>query len=339
MPNRTKQLTTAPTTYRSLVAKVSKELDDLEFLIKRSTAEAYWNVGKYIDDHLLAHQDRAEYGKTLLENLGKDVGRDPATLRRAVQFYRAYPILAERRELNWNHYKSLITVTDGNERKKLEQEIIEKNWKADKLQKYLSTKRKLTSPVDVSPLKFTPGKFHTYRVVKANSCLTAGRLPLIDQGSLALDLGFRMQTLAPPEVKGSEGDLVELLFKDGQLTGAKKAAASGDELFTYLAEVERVIDGDTILASFDLGLPVSISQKLRLAGVDCPELDTAEGKAAKRFVESMVKDCSPIIVKTVKDRTDRFDRYLAEIFLGPDPRRENFLNQMLLDERLAVRYG
>src|SRR3990167_5514467 len=138
--------TTIPKTYRSLVAKVSRELDDLEFLIKRSTAGAYWNVGKYIDGHLLAHKDRAEYGETLLENLAKDVGRDRSTIQRALQFYRTYPIRAERHELNWNHYKSLITVTDKEERKKLEQQIIEKNWNADKLQKYLSTKRKLSHP-------------------------------------------------------------------------------------------------------------------------------------------------------------------------------------------------
>ncbi len=321
----------ATITYKFLVAKVSKEFDTLEALIKSSAGRAYWNVGKYIDGHLLAHQGRAEYGETVLDNLARDVGRDPSTLSRALKFYRTYPILAPGQELTWGHYRTLITIKDKEERRKLEKEIVHNKWDTHDVQRYLNTKRKLDRPVDVSPLKFTPGKLHTYRVVKANASLA-------EQAGLALDLGFRLQTLVPPEVRGKEGDTVELLFKDGQLTGAKKAAASGGEIFTYLAEVERVIDGDTILASFDLGLPVSISQKLRLAGLDCPELDTEEGKAAKRFVESMVKDCSPIIVKTVKDRTDKFDRYLAEIFLGPDPRRENFLNQMLLDERLAVRY-
>ena len=46
-------------------------------------------------------------------------------------------------------------------------------------------------------------------------------------------------------------------------------------------------------------------------------MDTEEGKKAKRFVESRLKDCAFIVVKTYKDRTDKFDRYLADVFYGP----------------------
>ena len=84
-------------------------------------------------------------------------------------------------------------------------------------------------------------------------------------------------------------------------------------------------------------------------------MDTDEGQRAKRFVEARLKDCDFIIVKTYKDRSDKFDRYLADIFYvakgdaragGPieqsDPslvaREGKFLNQELLDERLAVKY-
>ena len=68
--------------------------------------------------------------------------------------------------------------------------------------------------------------------------------------------------------------------------------------------VERVIDGDTLLVSFDFDCPMSVSQKLRLRGIDCPEIDTEEGQRAKRFVESRLKDCDFIVVKTCKDRTE-----------------------------------
>lgn len=126
---------------------------------------------------------------------------------------------------------------------------------------------------------------------------------------------------------------------------AKKIIISKDELFTTKAYVDKIIDGDTLLVSFDFNLDVSISQKLRLRGIDCPEMDTEEGKRAKRFVESRLKPCEFIIVKTYKDRSDKFDRYLADVFYqtgASDPllvaREGKFLNQELLDERLAVRY-
>ncbi len=40
----------SPNTYRTLVTKVSKELDDLEFLIKRSTAEAFHKSQAHVFD-------------------------------------------------------------------------------------------------------------------------------------------------------------------------------------------------------------------------------------------------------------------------------------------------
>ena len=44
--------------YKTLVTKISKELSELEFFIKRRTAETYWNIGKYIHGHLLANKGR-----------------------------------------------------------------------------------------------------------------------------------------------------------------------------------------------------------------------------------------------------------------------------------------
>ncbi|MEK6712822.1 MAG: thermonuclease family protein, partial [Nitrospirota bacterium] len=97
--------------------------------------------------------------------------------------------------------------------------------------------------------------------------------------------------------------------------------------------------------SFDFNCPMSVSQKLRLRGIDCPEIDTEEGQRAKRFVESRLKDCDFIVVKTCKDRTDKFDRYLADVFYLPgasDPalvaKEGTYLNQKLLNERLALPY-
>ncbi len=327
-------------TYPALVRKVSRELSELELFIKRRWAEGYWQVGKYIHEHLLAHEKRAEYGATLYEKLAKDVGRDATTLSRAVRFYRTYPILAPGQELTWGHYRTLITIKDKAERSKLEREIIRKNWDTHEVQEYLSAKRALSAPDNndkpVPQLKFTRGKLHTYQIVKANKSL-------LDRSPLVLDLGFRLQYPLPEDrPRFKEGEIAEPEFLKGGILSARKSDASPDEIFTYQAKVDKVIDADTLLTSFDFNGEVSISQKLRLRGIDCPELDTEEGKKAKRFVESRLKKCEYIIVKTYKDRTDKFDRYLADIFYmagARDPsliaREGKLLNQELLDERLA----
>ena len=84
-------------------------------------------------------------------------------------------------------------------------------------------------------------------------------------------------------------------------------------LYTYKAFVERVIDGDTIKVELDLGFNTRIRQTLRLKNLDCPEMDTREGKAAKRFVEDLLTGVPFIAIKTVK--SDKYDRYLADVFI------------------------
>lgn len=334
---------TKPNDYKSLVRKVSQELSELEFFLKRRTAEAYWKVGRYIHEHLLEHKDRAEHGTNFFIRLAEDVDYDVSILQRCVKFYRVYPISAAPRKLTWEHYKSLITVKDEQERKKLEQKVLRHDWNTKELREYLNTRRELTAPENddkpVAQLKFTFGRLHAYQIVQANK-------PLAKESPLVLDLGFRLQYLIPKNApRFKENDTVELLLKEGEISSVKKIESSKDELFTYQAQVDKIIDGDTLLTSFDLHLNVSISQKLRLRGIDCPEMDTEEGRRAKRFVEARLKGCAFIIVKTIKDRSDKFDRYLADIFYLPgatDPsvvaQKGTYLNQELLNEHLAVRY-
>lgn len=328
--------------YSSLVKLVREEFASLEFFVKSRTVEGYWQVGKFIHDHLLHHQERAEYGNQLFERLGKDVDRDESTLRKILKFYRTYPIQAARPELTWSHLKTLMTVKDKKQRARLEKEIIQKDWDTRKFQKYLNIKRKLdpaTANSPVAQLKFTRGRPHVYQVVKALP-------PLLAQHPLVLDVGFRLHdAITGHQLVLKEQDFVELIIKGNKIVGVGKTQVKKDELFTYAASVQKVVDGDTLIAALDFKSAFSMSQKMRLRGIDCPELDTEEGKKARRFVEDRLKNCDFIIVKTYKDRADRFDRYLADIFYLPGEADENtvarqgkYLNQQLLDERLAGVY-
>ncbi len=326
--------------YRTLVSKISQELSQLEFFLKQRTAVGHWKIGKYIHEHLLANKERAKYGTTFYERLAKDVDRDVSTLQRSVQFYRAYPIPVLGRELTWGHYRRLMTVKDKSQRKKLEDQILQRNWDTHKVQEYLNTKRELaaTGKDDrpVVQLTFTRGRLSTYPIAYANKTF-------VERSPLVLDLGFRQQYLIPKTAaRFKEGDHAEIVFEKGDLSGVRKIDGLKTELFTYLARVEKIIDGDTFLVAFDFHLEVSISQKLRLRGIDCPEIETEEGKRAKRFVEARLKGCDFIIVKTYKDRSDKFDRYLADVFYKAgesDPavvaKEGTYLNQELLNERLV----
>lgn len=330
----------ALSSYKSLVTRVSNELSALESFVRRRTAQGYWRVGKFIHEHLLEHKERADYGAAFYDHLAEDVGCGKTTLMRATQFYRAYPILAERRELTWEHYRSLVTVRDDRERKKIEQKVISHEWNSTELRKYLHARREHAKPDNdgrpVPPLTFTRGRLDAYRIVAASKAF-------IERSPLALDLGFRLQYLIPGSAtRFKEGDHAGLVFGQGGPFGVTKIDVAQEDIFTYRARVEKVIDGDTLFVSFDFHLDVSINQKLRLRGIDCPELDTEEGRRAKRFVESRLKGREFIIVKTYKDRADKFDRYLADVFyLAGEPdaavvaRDGVYLNQEILDHRLA----
>jgi micrococcal nuclease len=69
--------------------------------------------------------------------------------------------------------------------------------------------------------------------------------------------------------------------------------------YKYSATVVKIVDGDTIDISIDLGFKISIAERVRLYGIDTPETygvkkGSAEynaGKAATAFVEQWLRDC------------------------------------------------
>jgi len=338
--------------YTVLVKNIQKELGELDFFIKRRTAESYWKVGKFIHEHLLENKDRADYGNQLFKRLANDVDRDASTLSKTVRFYRAYPILARGPKLSWSHYRTLMAVKNKDERKKLEEKIIQKDWDSQKLQEYLTQKRaievtKTDSQGTVPTLSFTRGWPRACRVVTVPG-----------KEGLFLDLGFRVRhkLVQTQGAQFKEDDCVEVIKKEDAWIFQKIEIAK-EELFTYEAEVIKVVDGDTLLVFIDAGFENFLEQRIRLKGIDCPEAGTPEGQKAKRFVQSRLNKLDFVIVKTHKDSTDKYDRYLADIFYESSAVSHQrsvkdsaesrelkidslmYLNQELLDEHLAVVYG
>lgn len=77
-----------------------------------------------------------------------------------------------------------------------------------------------------------------------------------------------------------------------------------------------VHDADTVTADIDLGFGVwRRHEHLRLRGLDAPELNTPEGKTARDWLAARLPENTAVIVQTVKDRSDKYGRMLADVWL------------------------
>lgn len=115
-------------------------------------------------------------------------------------------------------------------------------------------------------------------------------------------------------------------------------------IFTYYAQVIKVIDGDTIDFRVDLGFNVLRDIRVRLLGLNAPELrgeSRQAGEASKQAVQDWLCDHDNLVVstwKTRKEQVDHFGRYLA-IVRGDSPKgQQQTLNHYLVQSRLAARY-
>ena len=100
-----------------------------------------------------------------------------------------------------------------------------------------------------------------------------------------------------------------------------------------VAEVIDVHDGDTCHLRIDLGMHTFIETHVRLAHVNAPELHEANGQRAKTRFAELLGD-GPLVIHTLRDRTEKYGRWLAEIttYSGFD------IGSTLKNEGLAVPY-
>ena len=87
--------------------------------------------------------------------------------------------------------------------------------------------------------------------------------------------------------------------------------------YVYRAVVVRVVDGDTVDADIDLGFSTYTRQRLRLAGINAPEVrggERVEGEAAKQWLIDRLRNVDWVVtVETQKDRQGKYGRYLATL--------------------------
>lgn len=107
-------------------------------------------------------------------------------------------------------------------------------------------------------------------------------------------------------------------------------------MYTYKAKVLGVYDGDTITVEIDLGFTNKIVEKLRLYGIDTPEMrgeEKEQGKSVRDIVREKILG-KEIMVRTYKDGKGKYGRYLADVILSNGVN----LNNWLLENGHAEKY-
>lgn len=110
--------------------------------------------------------------------------------------------------------------------------------------------------------------------------------------------------------------------------------------YKYKAKLIRVVDGDTVDFMVDLGFNVWSKQRIRLFGINTPEVRTRNkkekeaGLRAKAYVQNMLKDAE-IEIKAYEK--GKYGKYLADIYLCSGKDRVS-LNFLLLEFGYVVEY-
>jgi micrococcal nuclease len=114
----------------------------------------------------------------------------------------------------------------------------------------------------------------------------------------------------------------------------------GDEaLYFYRADLVRVVDGQNVMLDVDLGFFTwHRKTTVRLAGIDAPDLSTAEGKAAFDWLKARLEEASEtgdLRIRTVKgddtrDLNGTWGRWFGVLFADGV-----CINQEMVDKGLA----
>jgi endonuclease YncB( thermonuclease family) len=114
-------------------------------------------------------------------------------------------------------------------------------------------------------------------------------------------------------------------------------------------EVDRVVDGDTIDVTIDLGFDILYKTRVRLYGINTPETRTKDleekekGLAAKQRMNEIINHAQHMghhLILQTKEK-GKFGRYLGIIIIEdcrPDHDTRTNINQLLVEEGHAVPY-
>lgn len=110
-------------------------------------------------------------------------------------------------------------------------------------------------------------------------------------------------------------------------------------MYEYGCKVKRVVDGDTIDITIDLGFKIFYDTRVRMYGIDTPESRTrdkdekARGLLAKKFLQKKVKTGKSFKIQTQKDSSGKYGRVIGILIID-----DININELIVIEHLGVKY-
>ena len=325
---------TEDASYSALLTEISSMAETVESMSRARRNQAlsrlYWRIGER-----MAAMQVSEQG--LVERLSRDMnakfgsGYSRRNLFYMQKFYHLFDASAVQTGLSWGHFRALLQVGDDAARAALFAQAVQEEL--SNMEVALLARR--AAGLGVPQLVRRSGALRVAEVVSDVLGLA---------GAGVRDLGFETRVQVKLTGVGgalAAGDLVQVAVSGTRGTRVN-AAQRG---YFYDGALERVVDGDTVIAVVALGCGVTRRMRVRLKGVDAAPIETASGKEADALVCKRLKPGDPVVLETF--RADPYGRYLAHVFYWGSRRREKasaetildkgrFLNQELLDAGLAV---
>jgi endonuclease YncB( thermonuclease family) len=321
--------------YKNLRRTVSETLIEGRRRIEALKVQTYWQTGRLIRTYINAHPEESQHGKGVIDRLSDDLNIERTLLYRVLRFSDDFPNVATSQHLTWSHYRELLALPDGSQRKQLAREAIHQEWPVRRLQREVRkrVKKGKSNQIARGPTLVEPER--GYEGIRRVWTLSRHR----GKNRKVIDLGFNIYRALTSEEIGAPrrkdgGKAGRASLQPGDVVQWKEAkrkwvhARDADSIYFYTGDVERVVDGDTLLVHIDLGFGTTKRQYLRLRGINASELSTESGVRARHFLLRAFRKSSSVQFKS-RSR-DPYGRYLSDVWKG-----NCYLNQALLTAGLA----
>lgn len=341
--------------YRSMIKAVTAALDsgvlNAQRVVEYERVKTYWSIGQSIVEGEAASDGAMVITPEFYKQVALDINRalplkiKPDTVGRCIQFHRTYPKFPSDTPLTFTHYLALMRVSDPVMRRKLEREAAAQRLSSPQLRQRVLEYNNGNGekPADTVTLPLERGEPYVYQVRPYED--------LLGRPYAGVDCGFRMSipleggpvAFERPSFAVEKVRYVRSVRADDGKYAIRLAVRKRAAIYTYAARVLHVVDGDTFDALIDVGFGLMSPGRIRLKGINAPEVDTPAGQAAKAFLTEQLRACPLIVVRTAK--TGIFGRWLGDVFGltgSTDPAaiaaQGNYINQIMLDHGHAELY-
>ena len=93
-----------------------------------------------------------------------------------------------------------------------------------------------------------------------------------------------------------------------------------NELYFYKARCTNVVDGDTVDLDIDLGFNIHVNERVRLEGIDTPEVRTSDplekeaGILVKSYVKNLIEG-KMVYLHSTEFKTGKYGRVIGDIIM------------------------